>query len=189
MSFGLECANALASESFRIAGVVPRVLHVLQLMYLMLPAYLANMAPPFTRFWPGWNRPISRRWLGDHKTVVGFCAGLVVALVVTFVQSKVSWSGALLPYAEWPLIGLALGLGAMAGDSIKSLLKRLNGILPGRPWIPMDQLDFVAGSLLLVTPFATLTWLDIAIILVVSFVGDIAVNHLSYALGIRNTRW
>jgi CDP-2,3-bis-(O-geranylgeranyl)-sn-glycerol synthase len=53
----------------------------------------------------------------------------------------------------------------------------------------MDQLDFVAGSLLLILPFATLTWLDIATILVVSFVGDIAVNHLSYALGIRNTKW
>jgi CDP-2,3-bis-(O-geranylgeranyl)-sn-glycerol synthase len=189
MSFGMERANAMVSESFRIAGVVARVLHVLQLIYLMLPAYLANMAPPFTRFWPGWNRPISRRWLGDHKTVVGFCAGLVVALVVTFVQSKVSWGGGLLPYAEWPLIGLALGFGAMAGDSLKSLLKRLDGIPPGRRWIPMDQLDFVAGSLLLITPFAALTWLDIAIILVVSFIGDIAVNHLSYALGIRITKW
>lgn len=185
----MECTNALVSELFRIADVVPRVLHVLQLMYLMLPAYLANMAPPFMRFWPGWNRPISRRWLGDHKTVVGFCAGLAAAPVVTFVQSKFSWSGGLLPYAEWPLMGLALGFGAMAGDSIKSLLKRLNGIPPGRPWIPMDQLDFVAGSLLLITPFATLTWLDIAIILVISFVGDIAVNHLAYALGIRNTKW
>jgi hypothetical protein len=51
-------------------------------MYLMLPAYLANMAPPFARFWPGWNRQISRRWLGDHKTAVGFCAGLGVALVL-----------------------------------------------------------------------------------------------------------
>jgi CDP-2,3-bis-(O-geranylgeranyl)-sn-glycerol synthase len=179
----------MLSEPFRITDVVPRALHVLQLVYLMLPAYLANMAPPFTRFWPGWNRPISRRWLGDHKTVVGFCAGLVVAFLVAFVQSKVSWSRGLLPYAEWPLIGLALGFGAMAGDSVKSLLKRLSGIAPGRPWIPMDQLDFVAGSLLLMLPFATLTWLDIATILVVSFVGDIAVNHLSYALGIRNTKW
>lgn len=94
----------------------------------------------------------------------------------------------MLPNARWPLIGLALGFGAMAGDSFKSLLKRLSGIAPGRPWIPMDQLDFVAGSLLLILPFATLTWLDIATILVVSFVGDIAVNHLSYALGIRNTK-
>jgi len=71
----MESASAMVSESFRIAGVVARVLHVLQLIYLMLPAYLANMAPPFTRFWPGWNRPISRRWLGDHKTVVGFAQG------------------------------------------------------------------------------------------------------------------
>jgi CDP-2,3-bis-(O-geranylgeranyl)-sn-glycerol synthase len=163
--------------------------NVLQLVYLMLPAYLANMAPPFARYWPGWNRPISRRWLGDHKTVVGFCAGVAVALAVTFVQSKVGWSGGLLPYTQWPLVGLAFGFGAMAGDSLKSLLKRLRGIPPGRPWIPMDQLDFVVGSLLLILWFATLSWPDITIILVVSFIGDIAVNHLSYALGIRNTKW
>ncbi len=178
----------MLNEPFRIAAF-PRALHILQLVYLMLPAYLANMAPPFTRFWTGWNRPISRRWLGDHKTVVGFCAGLAAALAVAFVQSKLGWGGGLLPYAEWPFIGLALGFGAMAGDSLKSLLKRRIGIPPGRPWIPMDQLDFVAGSLLLITPFATLTWLDIAIIIVISLVGDIAVNHLSYALGIRNTKW
>jgi CDP-2,3-bis-(O-geranylgeranyl)-sn-glycerol synthase len=117
-----------------------------------------------------------RRWAG-------------AASIATFVQSKVNWGGGLLPYADWPLVGLALGFGAMAGDSIKSLLKRLKGIPPGRPWIPMDQLDFVAGSLLLVTPFASLTWPDIGIILLVSFVGDIAVNHLAYALGMRDTKW
>jgi CDP-2,3-bis-(O-geranylgeranyl)-sn-glycerol synthase len=189
MSFSPERATALVSESYRIAGVVPRALHILQLLYLMLPAYLANMAPPFTHFWRGWNRPISSRWLGDHKTVVGFCAGLAAAWAATFVQSKAGWSGGLVPYSRWPLIGLALGFGAMAGDSCKSLLKRLKGIPPGRPWIPMDQLDFVAGSLLLITPFVRLSWLDIATILLVSLVGDIAVNQISYAIGIRNTKW
>ncbi|SRR5216684_7673039 len=163
--------------------------HVLQLMYLMLPAYLANMAPPFARYWPGWNRAISRKWLGDHKTVLGFCAGLAVAMVATFVQSKVNWDKRLLPYAEWPILGLAFGVGAMGGDSLKSFLKRLRGIPPGRPWIPMDQLDFVVGSLLLILPFANVTWLDIVIILVLSFLGDIVINHLSYALGIRDTKW
>ena len=165
------------------------MLHVLQLMYLMLPAYLANMAPPFMRYWPGWNRPISQRWLGDHKTVMGFCAGLVVAMVATFAQSRVNCDGGLLPYAHWPLLGLAFGVGAMGGDSLKSLLKRLRGIPPGRSWIPMDQLDFVVGSLLLIMPFANVTLLDIAIILIASFFGDIVVNHLSYALGIRDTKW
>jgi CDP-2,3-bis-(O-geranylgeranyl)-sn-glycerol synthase len=155
----------------------------------MLPAYLANMAPPFMRFWHGWNRPISRKWLGEHKTVMGFCAGLAVALVTTFVQSKVDWHHGLVPYARWPLLGMAFGIGAMGGDALKSILKRLTGIPPGHAWIPMDQLDFVVGSLLLIAPFANVSWPDVAMILVVSFVGDIAVNHLSYALGIRETKW
>ena len=45
------------------------------LVYVMLPAYVANMAAAFAKFWPGWNRPISRRWLGDHKTEIGFLLG------------------------------------------------------------------------------------------------------------------
>jgi len=54
---------------------------VLQLVYFMAPAYLANMAPPFVRYWKGWNRPISRRWLGSHKTVVGFGVGVLGAVL------------------------------------------------------------------------------------------------------------
>ncbi|MHB8723677.1 MAG: CDP-archaeol synthase [Steroidobacteraceae bacterium] len=53
----------------------------------------------------------------------------------------------------------------------------------------MDQLDFVVGSILLISPFATLTWPDIATILAISFFGDIVVNHISYALGVRATKW
>ena len=109
--------------------------------------------------------------------------------MVTLVQSKISWRDGLVPYAQWPLLGLAFGFGAITGDSLKSLLKRWNGIPPGRLWIPMDQLDFVGGALLLISPFAALTFADIATILAVSFVGDIAVNHLSYTLGIRKSKW
>jgi len=163
--------------------------HILPLIYLMLPAYLANMAPPFVRFWHGWNRPINRRWLGEHKTVVGFCLGLAVALLTTYLQFKVDWREGLLPYVHWPALGAAFGIGAMGGDSLKSLFKRLRGIPPGSRWIPMDQLDFVIGSLLLVAPFADINWLDIVTILVGSFLGDVAVNQLSYWLGIRETKW
>ena len=165
------------------------VTHIVQLMYFMLPAYLANMTPPFVRFWKGWNRPISRRWLGDHKTVVGFISGMIVALAVVFLQSKGYWRYDLLPYAQWPVLGLAFGFGAMSGDGLKSFFKRLCKIPPGQPWIPMDQLDFVVGALILVSPWAPVTWLEVLIILVISFAGDIAINHLSYALGIRTTQW
>jgi CDP-archaeol synthase len=52
----------------------------------------------------------------------------------------------------------------------------------------MDQLDFVIGSLLLIAPFVHVSLSDVTVILMVSFAGDIVVNHLSYALGIRDTQ-
>jgi CDP-2,3-bis-(O-geranylgeranyl)-sn-glycerol synthase len=65
---------------------------VLELVYTMRPAYFANMAAPFAKFWAGWNRPISRRWLGDHKTVIGFLLGVVAAVLTAYLQSLASWS-------------------------------------------------------------------------------------------------
>lgn len=160
-----------------------------QLLYLMAPAYLANMAPPFVRYWKGWNRPISTRWFGGHKTVVGFLLGVAVALLAAWVQYKIDWDGSLVSYDDWPLLGLALGAGALGGDLLKSLLKRMRGIAPGESWVPADQLDFVLGALVFAWPWARLSSLDAAAIVVVSFLGDIAINHAAYRLKIRDTQW
>jgi len=165
------------------------VYRLLQLVYLMAPAYLANMAPPFLKYWKGWNRPISSRWLGGHKTVAGVLLGLVVALIAAWTQSVIDWSGSLVSYDDWPLIGLALGAGAMGGDLVKSFFKRLRGLAPGESWIPADQLDFMLGALIFAWPWAQLAWLDVIAVIVVSFVGDIAVNHMSYRLKIRDSKW
>lgn len=159
------------------------------LAYLMIPAYLANMAPPFVKYWRGWNRPISRRWLGDHKTVMGFAFGILTGLAAAYVQSQVAWSQTMWPTSNWAAIGLASGFGAMAGDSLKSLLKRRLGIVPGRSWIPADQLDFAIGAIAILWIWIPLDLLDIAVILVVTFVGDIAINQIAFRLGIRDTAW
>lgn len=163
--------------------------HLLQLLYLMAPAYLANMAPPFVRYWKGWNRPIHAKALGTHKTIVGFALGVVVALATTAMQAAADAPGALVDYGRWPWLGLAFGLGAMSGDCIKSYFKRRRGVAPGSPWVPFDQLDFVAGSLLLVGPAAGLRMSDILVILAISFVGDIAINRIACRLGIKDSPW
>jgi CDP-2,3-bis-(O-geranylgeranyl)-sn-glycerol synthase len=155
----------------------------------MAPAYAANMAPPLTRYWTGWNRPISERWLGSHKTLVGFGLGVAAALAGAFVQSRIAWSGSLVDYAHWPWLGLALGVGALGGDSLKSLLKRARGMPPGERWVPADQLDFALGALLLVWPWARLTWTDAVLVLAITFPLDVAVNRIAYRLGIRDTPW
>lgn len=168
--------------------------HLLQLLYLMAPAYLANMAPPFLRYWRGWNRPIHARLLGSHKTVLGAVLGIVVALVVAAVQAALVPVAmfadiALVDYRDWPLLGLGFGIGAMGGDAIKSLFKRRLAIAPGAPWLPFDQLDFVLGALLLVGPWTALTAVDVGTILVVSFVGDLVVNRIAFRLGIKRSPW
>lgn len=162
---------------------------LLDLLYLMLPAYLANMAPVFTKFWKGWNRPISVRLLGSHKTVLGFVVGVATALLVTALQARFAPARTLIDYSQWPLAGLTFGFGAMGGDCLKSFFKRRLGVAPGARWVPLDQLDFALGSLLLVAPLASLRWPDVLAILAMTLLGDLAVNRLSYRLGIKDTPW
>lgn len=165
------------------------IAHLLQLAYLMLPAYAANMAPPFTRFWTGWNRPIHASSLGGHKTVVGFASGVVAAVLATGAQAAIQLPAPLLDYSQWPWLGLGFGVGAMTGDCVKSYFKRRRRIAPGRPWIPFDQLDFVVGALLVVAPFAALDPGDVVLILAMSFVGDMVVNRVAYRFGIKTSPW
>lgn len=165
------------------------MIRIVELVYLMLPIYIANMAPPFVKYWHWWNRPISERWFGSHKTVLGFSVGIAAAILTTLVQSRIHWHGDLVNYEQWLFLGLACGCGAMVGDSLKSYFKRRLQIASGRSWIPADQLDFVLGGLLVLSFWVRLSWLDVITIVTLSFVGDIIVNHLSFQLGIRDTRW
>jgi CDP-2,3-bis-(O-geranylgeranyl)-sn-glycerol synthase len=155
----------------------------------MAPAYVANMAAPLARYWKGWNRPISVRWLGSHKTVIGFAAGLLGALATSFVQHAAGCDTRIVDGDHWAGLGLRFGVGAMAGDSVKSFVKRRLGIPAGQPWLPFDQVDFALGALVLVAPRSTLGLGDVALVLVLSFGGHIAVNHVAYWLGIRDVRW
>ncbi|HVC17962.1 MAG TPA: CDP-archaeol synthase, partial [Rhodanobacter sp.] len=162
---------------------------LVSLLYFMAPAYLANMAPPFVRYWKGWNRPINERLLGSHKTVIGFALGVAAGVLATGVQAALALPMSRLDYAAWPLLGLGFGLGAMAGDSLKSLLKRRLRITPGQPWVPFDQVDFVLGALVLVAPWARLSWFEVLLILVGSFLAGLLVNRLAFRLGIKGSPW
>jgi CDP-2,3-bis-(O-geranylgeranyl)-sn-glycerol synthase len=154
----------------------------------MLPAYFANMAAAFAKFWPGWNRPISRRWLGDHKTVVGFLLGVTAAVVASCLQSHISWSPPRLQPSHWVALGCAQGIGAMFGDAVKSFFKRRVGIALGRPWIPADELDFIVGAMLLGWPWLRLQPIEVALVLAFTLVAHIATNHVAFRLGIRDAK-
>ena len=163
---------------------------LLELVWLMLPVYCANMAAPFVKFWRGWNRPIHPLLLGNHKTIVGFGVGVAAAIAAAYLQSGLLVAIPLLWDArDWLGVGFACGLGALCGDAVKSFFKRRLGIAPGHRWIPADQVDFVVGGLLALGWFVNLSGSDILAILAVSFVADVAVNQLAFRAGIRDTAW
>ncbi len=103
--------------------------------------------------------------------------------------NAIGYQAGIVDYDGWMGLGLRFGLGAMAGDSAKSFLKRRRRIPPGAPWVPFDQLDFVLGALALVVRRAVLDLWDVAIVIALSFAGHIVVNRAAYWLGIRDVKW
>jgi len=104
-------------------------------------------------------------------------------------QSLIGWPAGLSPDRGWLDLGVRFGIGAMAGDAVKSFFKRRVGIRPGQPWIPFDQLDFIVGALALVWPVSDLSWWDVPLILTFSAGGHVVVNHAGFWLGVRQSRW
>ncbi len=179
---------------------------ILQSLYFMLPAYIANMAPVFARKFGVFKflaRPVDggrqfrgKRIFGDHKTWRGFLVGIVAAIAIVWLQYflysiPVFKNLSLLNYSEKKLwiLGFLFGFGALFGDLVKSFFKRRKNILPGASWIPFDQIDFVIGALIFIMPVYFPSWPAVIIILFFSPILHILTNQIGYLLKIKNTRW
>lgn len=179
---------------------------VLQALYLMLPAYIANMAPAFfshLKMGRILDSPIDIgrkykgvRIFGDHKTVKGFLFGTFFGVLMCLGQFWIFNGGWLMDlsvvnytYYGAVAIGGLMGFGALVGDSVESFFKRRIGIKPGGCWPVFDQIDFVLGAVV----FASIVIefpLDILIaILVVSPILPVIANIIGYFLGIKKVWW
>jgi CDP-2,3-bis-(O-geranylgeranyl)-sn-glycerol synthase len=172
---------------------------LLQVLWLFVPAYLANMSPVLVQGWlPRLATPIDggrcfrgKRILGDHKTWRGLLAGVVVGTVVYELQRLAHAAGfapslALLDYADDPLLpGLLMGLGTGVGDAVKSFFKRRVGIAPGASWPVFDQLDFMAGAYLFVSAVHAPPLLPTLASLPIVLAGSIATTAIGWALGLK----
>lgn len=165
---------------------------LIQLLYLMIPAYVANMAPPVLAKYSPWNAPMDFgfslggiRIFGDHKTWAGFVVGVLAALIVGTFMSHTYW-----PFEfsgiTWSVL---VGIGALAGDAIKSFFKRRVGVKPGSPWIPFDQIDYTVGAFTLGSIVFFPGGAYAGIIVIISAVGHVIINHIGYYLGVREVKW
>lgn len=178
---------------------------LLQAFWFFLPAAQANMAPIWVKKIPylrNFSQPLDfgrtyrgQRILGDNKTIRGFVIAIIVGWMVAALQSLAyhQWSWvrdiSLLDYASLsPLLwGFLQGFGAIAGDAIKSFIKRQTNHAPGSTWVPFDQLDYIAGSLIAALPVIRLTAGQYLAVVVVGLLLHVLFTHIGYYLHFKDS--
>ncbi len=168
----------------------------LQLIWLGLPAGIANIAPPIaTRLFPRLSYPADlyktfrgKRVFGESKTIRGLIAGIIAGELIFLLQQMLSTHTVglnLVPYAQLPwYFGFLFGMGALGGDLIKSFFKRQVGIAPSKTWIPFDQVDWIVGTLVLLLLFVHIPLEVIILGIVVGILLHILVKFAGFLLGI-----
>jgi CDP-2,3-bis-(O-geranylgeranyl)-sn-glycerol synthase len=161
-----------------------------------LPAGIANAAPVLSTYIPGlkgWNTPLDfgKSWrgsriFGDNKSWRGLLVGAAAGGLTAFLESTLAYSALSQDKLWFTLAGVLMGAGALIGDAIESFFKRRMGIKPGQVWFPFDQIDYIIGGLIAVSPFVQWYPALIGRILVLYFGLHLLTNFVAYKLGIRD---
>lgn len=157
-----------------------------KLVWLMLPAGIANMMPPLAaKIFPQWSQPIdmhrrigNKRIFGDHKTIRGLAAGILVAQIVFFIIGSLGM--------PW-YFGALLGFGALGGDAIKSFFKRRSGIESGQPWFPWDQIDWIIGMVLVAQMYKLVNFWETAVLMLVGLGLHLLFKMIGYIMKLNRT--
>lgn len=179
--------------------------HAFFALWFFLPAGIANMTPIIVAQVPAlqhFKAPLDgglqyrkKRIFGDHKTWRGLLSGVVVAILVIWLQYLLfrheAWARTVsvpLSYGSAKILwlGFLLGLGALLGDALESFLKRQYNVAAGDSWFPFDQLDYIIGGLLLATIYVRLPAPDYGWIIVIWFGMHMAFSYFGYALKLKD---
>ena len=174
---------------------------ILTILYLMLPVYLANIAPVLSMKINFLNYPLDfnkkfkgKPILGSHKTWRGLFFGIVFGIAIAYLQfvlqkypffSNIS----LLDYSNYLLIGFLFGFGALFGDAVKSFFKRRVNVKPGGKFIPWDQIDYTLGGLIFISIIYIPSLEFIITALILNFLIHVIANHLAYYFRITKVKW
>jgi CDP-2,3-bis-(O-geranylgeranyl)-sn-glycerol synthase len=133
---------------------------------------------------------------GTHKTWRGLICGIITGELVAILQKwfyQFDWAQKIsfLDYQEINifLFGFLISFGAIFGDLLFAFFKRRQNIKPGEPWIPFDQINFVIGAFLILTPFFKLSILVWVTILILTLFLHVLGNHIAYWFGWQKNRW
>lgn len=175
---------------------------VFSCIYFYLPGAAANVGAVIAKFIPIFKSitmPIDfgialrgKRLIGDHKTIgnatFGILFGVSVGLIKYFGLDKI-FSNYLfldLTFLKSVFLFFLLSFGAVAGDLIKSVVKRQINISAHAPWIPFDEIDHTIASLLLVKIFFDISWSTIITTVAIMAILHFVSNLIGFRLKIKN---
>jgi CDP-2,3-bis-(O-geranylgeranyl)-sn-glycerol synthase len=194
-------AHAPSATRFYIAAsVLLFMLDLMELVLLVLPAWLANAVPVLLGGGPkldagakAWD---GKRWLGDSKTVNGLVSGIACGSAAGAVIAAFA-GNYYLPGLDVPAkVGLAvlLSVGALFGDALGSFIKRRRNMPPGHPSLVLDKLLFIFAALalaLFVHPdlWNALGWEGLAFVTAATYALHVSFNWLAHALKMKKVPW
>lgn len=173
----------------------------MKVFWLFLPAGIANMSPVLFRWIPVGSYPIDlgikfrgRFLIGPHKTYRGLFVGIASAIFIVYLQKvlyPITMPYSLIDYsqANFFVLGFLLGAGALFGDIIKSFFKRRFNIPPGKPWVPFDQIDWIAGAILASSLVVKLNFEIIFVALIMFGLLHPVINLFGYYLKIKKNKF
>jgi CDP-2,3-bis-(O-geranylgeranyl)-sn-glycerol synthase len=104
---------------------------------------------------------LDRTWrgqeiFGKNKTWRGVVVGAVAGVLVASIQAALFFGigffkqNTIVDFGQvnCVMFGFLMGSGALAGDLVKSFIKRRLNKASGRPWFPWDQLDWIFGAII-----------------------------------------
>lgn len=109
-------------------------------------------------------------------------SGLIVGVIVGAFESVFF-------YPNLMIVAILASLGALVGDLAGAFVKRRLKISPGGSLPVFDQLDFVVGAMLLVSPIVSLSLGTALILVLVTPPIHFLTNLGAYALGLKSTCW
>lgn len=169
---------------------------ILESVWLILPAYAANMFPPFMKGVKplDFGRNLGKyRILGDGKTIEGTLAGIAFGVFIGSLQIQFhsyfqKLLGLNLIEHTLPLVFL-LSFGAIFGDIIGAFIKRRLGLERGYPAPLLDQLDFLLFALLLGSSLVSVSMDMLAVLLVITPILHKATNVVGYYIKLKKNPW
>ncbi|MBS3152501.1 CDP-archaeol synthase [Candidatus Woesearchaeota archaeon] len=176
---------------------------IINIIYLLLPAALANMTPvlvkkyfKFLAYPVDFNKKLfGNRIFGSHKTFRGFLFGILSSILIVIFQAYLYrfdffQNISLLEYNKInPIIfGFLFGFGVLFGDLIGSFIKRRLKISPGKSLLILDQINAVIGIAVFVFPFY-LKSLEILIwITFVWLIGHFIIRYTGFLFGLNKEK-